>query len=98
MKDQPLTKNLQTLTQSEKAMLTSVDQRFDYKAVVHSHCQTLSLFKKKVTTLLDQGNAAGIGYLDFGKAFNKVPQNILIGKADKLLFGSCLLVSGSVTG
>ena len=44
-------------------------------------CQTnLIYFFGSVTRLVEEGNAVGIVYLDFSKAFDKFPHNILVRK------------------
>ena len=47
-------------------------------------CQTnLFSFFDRVTSLVDAGNAVDIVYLDFSKAFDKVPHGILVRKLVK---------------
>uniref|UniRef100_A0A670KF32 Reverse transcriptase domain-containing protein n=1 Tax=Podarcis muralis TaxID=64176 RepID=A0A670KF32_PODMU len=47
-------------------------------------CQTyLILFFDRITSLVDEGNAVDVVYLDFSKAFDKVPHDILVKKLVK---------------
>ena len=49
-------------------------------------------FYDKVTRLVDEGNAADVVYLDFSKAFDTVPHNILVDKLAAHSLDGCTLL------
>lgn len=77
----------------EHLILEAISIHMEDKKVIRSSqheftkgksCLTnLIAFYDETTTWMDEGRAVDIVYLDFSKAFNTVPHNILIGKLRK---------------
>ncbi|XP_030921128.1 uncharacterized protein LOC115949049 [Geospiza fortis] len=78
---------------TEHLILEAISIHMEDKKVIRSSqheftkgksCLTnLIAFYDETTTWMDEGRAVDIVYLDFSKAFNTVPHNILIGKLRK---------------
>jgi len=84
------------LGKMEQTILEGMSRHTDDREVIRDsqHCITnskqwltnLVAFYDGVTTLVNNGRAADVIYLDFCKAFDVVPQNMLFANSERYMF------------